>query len=278
LQIHTLWELIRSLLVKPSAVETKFLYARRGTGTYSEKLAERIRAAGGRVEVGARVEAVYAEGGAVTGVRAAGRDYRADRVIWTAPLTVLAELLGEPSGGAPELRYLDIVFYNLVTTSRCGPSFQWCYFGEKPIPFNRVSRPEDFDPDIIPEGRHGLCVEVSAPPGHPAWTEPEAQLPGILRGLVDVGLLRAESDVHGVHIERVTECYPIYTAGYRAPLKALKERLGRYRNVVLAGRTGMYWYNNMDHSIGLAMKIAKDELAGRGAAAEAAPGMDPPLR
>jgi protoporphyrinogen oxidase len=152
---------------------------------------------------------------------------------------------------------LNIVFYNVVTKGRRGPRFQWCYFGEKKVPFNRVTRPEEFDPEIIEPGCGGLTVEVSAPPGRPVWDNPEAEVDGVLRGLVDVGLIADKSDVKSVDIERVVECYPVYVTDYGKQLRALKDSLKRFPNLTPAGRTGLFWYNNMDHSIALAMKLAR---------------------
>lgn len=270
LKINTLWELLRSIFVRPSEVETKFVYARGGTGGYCDKLRVLIERQGGRVLTGRAVTGVEADDGRIRAMTCGDERHEADRFVWTAPITLLADRLGVDLADAPgpPLRYLDIVFFNVVTKSRGGPDFQWCYFGEKGISFNRVSRPEDFDPGIFAQG-HGLCVEVSAPKGRDVWQNPDELLPRIMSDLIRVGLLRSQSDVEAVHIERVPECYPIYEAGYRARLKWMRERLGRFANLTTAGRTGMYWYNNMDHSIGLAMKLARDDLA------SVPPGEDP---
>ena len=38
--------------------------------------------------------------------------------------------------------------------------------------------------------------------------------------------------------------------------------LGAYRNLLLAGRSGRFWYNNMDHSIGQGLTMADKILRG----------------
>jgi hypothetical protein len=47
--------------------------------------------------------------------------------------------------------------------------------------------------------------------------------------------------------------------------QSLRE-LGRFGNVLMAGRTGRFWYNNMDHSIGQGLTMADRILKGQGLA------------
>ncbi|MCB1152045.1 FAD-dependent oxidoreductase [bacterium] len=263
LKINTLSELIKSLFVpKKDRVESVFYYGRGGTGIFAEKLVDHIEKWGGVIRTNTAVDAVETHDGRVTAVCAGKERFACGRLVWTAPMPLLRELMGEapraheiPAGEG--LRYLDIVFYNFVTKNRQGPAFQWCYYGEKHIPFNRVSRPDQFDPDMIADGKGGLCVEVSAPPGTTVWDDPEALVPDIVEHLKIVGLVDGPDDILETHIERVVECYPVYFAGYRKPLKDLRDGLHQFDNLRLAGRTGLYWYNNMDHSIALAQKLGR---------------------
>jgi len=68
--------------------------------------------------------------------------------------------------------------------------------------------------------------------------------------------------VRDVHIERVPNTYPIYTLDYNAQLTKNLRALGRYTNLLLAGRCGRFWYNNMDHSIGQGLTMAEKILQG----------------
>ncbi len=257
LQINTLWELVRSIIVGSGRVETQFTYPKGGIGVFSKKLQEGIEAGGGRVLCGAAVTKLDIEGDSIKAVHAGGKRFEAGRIYWTAPITLLSDLSGEGKAPATALRYLDVVFYNIIAKKRSGPDFQWCYFGEKHIPFTRVSRPDAFDPQMSQGQNGGLCVEVSAPKGHETWNNPEAGRDNIIKSLVDAGLLENASDVLECRIERVPDCYPIYSAGYREDLSKLKKSLSRFENLTLSGRTGLFWYNNMDHSIALALKLAK---------------------
>ena len=115
---------------------------------------------------------------------------------------------------------------------------------------------------MIRSGAGGLCVDISAPKGHDVWDNPAAFKDGVLSGLAKVGLINGPSDVLSIEAERVRQCYPIYFTGYKKPLEDLERSLKRWANLTLAGRTGRYWYNNMDHSIAQAMELARTIASG----------------
>ncbi len=257
LQINTLWELVRSIILGSGRVETQFIYPKGGIGSFSEKLKSSIESGGGQILCDQAVTKMEIEGDAIKALHAGDTRFEAPRIYWTAPITHLSDLCGEGKKPRASLRYLDIVFYNIVAKKRFGPDFQWCYFGEKHIPFTRVSRPDAFDPGMSSGQNSSLCVEVSAPKGQAIWDNPESGRDNIIKHLVKVGLLESASDVRQCHIERVPDCYPIYSTGYRDDLAMLKKALSRFENLTLSGRTGLFWYNNMDHSIALALKLGK---------------------
>jgi protoporphyrinogen oxidase len=253
LQINTLTELIKSVFVRRKGTEIQFRYPAGGIDVFSQKLTARIKAAGGQVHLGAPVTGVKTEAGKITEVTAGNRTYAADRVVWTASPTALLSMAGQPQ---PKLGFLPLVCFNVVTRTRRGPDFQWCYFGAPDLIFSRVSRPEAFDHGMVANGG-GLCVEVTA--HDPAlWEKPETATDRVIAGLIRVGLLRSRDDVVAMHIERVPESYPIYALGYDDQLKESAAALRPLTNLTLAGRTGTFWYNNMDHSIAMGMKLAEE--------------------
>jgi len=84
---------------------------------------------------------------------------------------------------------------------------------------------------------------------------------------VRTGTIDRADQVRQVHIERVPFTYPIYKINYLGELTRNLRELGRFTNLLLAGRCGRFWYNNMDHSIGqgltMADKIRKGQMLHR---------------
>ncbi len=252
-----LWSLLRTTLM-PRPVETMFLYPPHGVGRFSDILAESIRGMGGRIRLGQNVERVERKGRKITAVHAGGERLEADSMVWTAPLTTLNEMLGIKN---VDLEYLSTIFYNFEIGKPPRMDYQWTYFGGDEI-FSRVTSPEAFLPSTVPPGKSGLCIEVTCRQGDERWRNPEAITDAIVNDMVRTNLIAQKSDIERLHIEPVSFTYPIYKLNYLQELQQNLKELGTYANLLLAGRCGRFWYNNMDHSIGQGLTMAEKVLRG----------------
>jgi protoporphyrinogen oxidase len=256
-QSDTLWSLLRNTLM-PKPVHTMFLYPPHGVGRFSDRIVGRLGERGARVRLGAAVTGVEADGGQVRAVRVGEERIACDHLVWTAPMTELTAHLGVP---APDLEYLSTIFYNVEVDAPDKFEYQWIYYGGDEI-FSRVSLPGAFAKTTVPPGRSGLCVEVTCREGDARWQAPERLTDAVIADLVRTGTLDARELVRRVHIERVPFTYPIYKLNYLDELTRTLRALGRWRNLLVAGRTGRFWYNNMDHSIGQGLTMADRILKG----------------
>jgi protoporphyrinogen oxidase len=253
----SLWNLLKTTMM-PKPVETMFLYPPHGVGRFSDKLAESITAAGGRVILGQEVTGVETSGRRVTGVIAGTERIPTDNIVWTGPLTALNALLGVKD---VDLEYLSTIFLNFEIGKPPRLDYQWTYFGGDEI-FSRVTAPEAFLPSTVPAGKSGLCVEVTCRQGDARWHNPESLKQPVIDDLVRTEMIGSAADIERVHIERVPFTYPIYKLNYMAELTRNLRELGQYSNLLLAGRCGRFWYNNMDHSIGQGLTMADKIVRG----------------
>ena len=108
--------------------------------------------------------------------------------------------------------------------------------------------------------------------GDTRWQHGERLTDWVIDDLVSVGLLKNRRNVIDVKLERLPNSYPIYHQSYPGQLDIARSGLSRFSNLHLAGRTGLFWYNNMDHSMENAFQLTKRLLreAGRAEADEAA--------
>jgi protoporphyrinogen oxidase len=253
-----LWSLLKNTLL-PQPVDTTFLYPPKGVGRFSDKLAEGIERMGGRVLVGRPVTGLEPRGNRVTAVQVGHERIAGDGVVWTAPITVANRLLGVEG---VDLEYLSTIFYNVEVDKPIKLAYQWTYYGGDEI-FSRVSAPVVFAATTAPPGKSGLCVELTCREGDERWEHAERYAADIVRDLVATGTIDAASDVQAVHVERVPFTYPIYKLNYFGELTRNLKALAGYRNLLLAGRCGRFWYNNMDHSIGQGLTMADRILRGQ---------------
>ena len=252
-----LWSLLRTTLM-PKPVETMFLYPPHGVGRFSDLLADGIRAMGGDIRLGQTVDKIEHEERRVSALYAGGERLPVQSMVWTAPLTTLNALLGIQD---VDLEYLSTIFYNFEIGKPPRLDYQWTYFGGDEV-FSRVTAPEAFLPSTVPPGKSGLCIEVTCRQGDDRWQNPEKLTDAIVADMVRTQLIGQKSDIERLHIEPVSYTYPIYKLNYLQELQKNLRELGTYANLLLAGRCGRFWYNNMDHSIGQGLTMAEKVLRG----------------
>lgn len=255
-EVGGLWKLMSKTLF-PEKVDTMFVYPKYGAiATYSNNLGEKITGMGGRILTDTRIESFRLDGDRVAAcVDSHGESHEVDHIFWTGKLPTLQRLLELEN---PELEYLSSIFLNFMVDGELDHDYQWIYYGGPDLVFSRASFPTLFSPHTAPEGKHGICVEVACIEGDGVWKNPDWKLGDVRSQMLKVGLLKRPNDVDDVRIEKVKNTYPIYTMGYQDRRSSAQEKMrAKVKNVNLLGRTGNFWYNNMDHSIAQALKMAR---------------------
>jgi protoporphyrinogen oxidase len=257
LKMNSLWTLVWNTLLPGNIPDVKFIYPEGGNGVFTDMLADHLVRMGSEVLTGAEVTEISGTEDTIEAVMVGDRRIEPSLVVWTGTVHSATRLLGLPD---PNLRYLALVCFNLSLTEGHKFEFQWCYHGDPDIIFSRVSIPENFAPSNIPSGKRALCVEVACAEGDAIYENPEGYLDRVLMDLKREGLLRTDSEITAVNIERFPWAYPVYKLGYRRDLEELEAQLAPFTNLVMAGRLGRFWYNNMDHCIEASMKLAEELL------------------
>lgn len=252
-----LWSLLKTTLM-PKPVETMFLYPPTGVGRFSDRLAAGIRQMGGRIILNEAVSGIEVEAHRISAVTVGAERLPCENLVWTGPLTVINRHLEIDGIG---LEYLSTIFYNFEINKPLKREYQWTYYGGDEI-FSRVSAPAAFAATTAPPGKSGLCVEFTCREGDERWRQPERYTDAIVADLVRTQTIDSARDIERVHIEPVPNTYPIYKLNYLGELKRNLHALGRYSNLLLAGRCGRFWYNNMDHSIGQGLTMSEKILRG----------------
>ena len=257
LKMNSLWTLVWNTVLPGKIPDVRFVYPRGGCGVFTDLLADHVLGLGGEIITGAEISRIAVKGDRITSLVVNDRRIDPAMVVWTGTIHGLAGLLDLP---APNLRYLSLVCYNLSLTEGQKFDFQWCYHGDPEILFSRVSIPENFAPGNTPGEKRALCVEVSCAETDDLYRNPEKYLDRVLIDLKREGLLKTDSELMHLNIERFPWAYPIYKLGYRHDLEAFEATVAPYSNLVMAGRLGRFWYNNMDHCIEASLKLAGELL------------------
>jgi protoporphyrinogen oxidase len=243
-------------LSRPLGYNQTFLYPRHGIGELPAALGRNLP----NVRSGERVVAVDAARRCVTVQRGdvPGHDtVHYDAVITTLPLPQFARMLVEAPlpvvDAARRLRSTELYYLDLAVQAPCPRPVHWMYVPEERFPFHRVGCYSNFSAAMAPDGCSSLYAElVQRPP--PPLAE---LLPAVLRGLVEVGMLRSPEDVEFARLRWLPHAYVVYDAEREEARRLLHEHLRRER-ILSAGRYGDWNYSSMQDAL----------LFGRQAAAE----------
>jgi protoporphyrinogen oxidase len=237
--------------------EAKFLYPKGGCGRFVQKLESMINDRGGKIVKDVDNISIAYENNKITSLcysDSTKKSIELDHLIYTAPITQLAQQLNL---GVIDLEYINLIIYNFEINKPLKSRGQWVYFGDNNLNFTRVSFPRNFDKNNVPSGKDSLCVEVTCKNDSMIWSKPYSATERLVCDLGKVKLCQRE-DIDYVHIEKIANAYPVYKLNYPEELENIKIKLNKFSNLTCLGRTGTFWYNNMDESIEIALRFVEE--------------------
>jgi len=258
---NSLFDLIKGVLL-PAKVDTDFIYPKTpGIDNFCFKLKAAIESGGGKVLTGTKVTGLKVTSGVIEEAKLSnGSTVDTGKLVWSGEIHSLARMLGLPQF---PLRYLSMVCYNVAAAGTPANDFQWIYFGDRKITINRTSTPYLFNPANAPAGYHGINVEITCMENDHTWQNPDSMINIVKKDLLQTKLVKRKEDLKEIWPERIRNTYPIYDLKYRTNLAEATRELSKFSNLLLLGRCGTFWYNNMDHSMKMAMDYAQHILTGK---------------
>ncbi len=261
---------------QPRTYASSFHYPRTGgIGRIARTMAAEVERLGGTVRCACPVEAIRLENGRVTSVRAGGESFSADEVISTLPITDFTRFLGEqvpPEArrAAAALTFRAIVFVYLFLDRPSLSDDHWIYLPENRFLSNRLCESRNFSEQNAPPQKTVVCAEVTCAVGDEIWRMGDEELSAKVRqDLLNLGFaaIRPE-EILAVRTIRAPECYPIYDIGYKERVEAVLRFAAAIPNLLPIGRSALFRYNNMDHSVDMGLRAAR-ALLGQGSREEA---------
>ena len=257
----------------------RFLYPKLGPGQLWEHVAELVRAKGGAIHMGWRVDAIHCEGGRVVSIEAVNdagerQTFAGDYFFSTMPMRELVRAIDAP---VPEnvrevsegLQYRDFITVGLLVdrlkVEEPGGGLlkdTWIYVQEPDVLLGRLQIFNNWSPHLVadPEkvwiGLEYFCYETDD-----LWKMTDGELQAFaVAEAAKIGILNAEDVIDG-HVVRMPKTYPAYFGTYDR-FDELRAFTDGFENLFLVGRNGMHKYNNQDHSMLTAMTAVDGILAG----------------
>jgi protoporphyrinogen oxidase len=243
----------------------RFLYPTLGIGRLSDRLKDEIEKSSD-VFTGTSVESINHRGFKVDSIsvrdRVRMRTVPAEEFISSIPVTKLIRMLNPPPPPpvletAAKLRFRDLVIVAIMVDRERITDQTWIYIPEKKIPFGRIHEPTNWSPAMAPPGKSLLVTEFFSFKGDALWSMGDNMIADLAAdNLVRLGFISRREVLDNV-IVRVPKAYPLFEVGYRKHTDELHDYLGRFSNLHITGRNGMFRYHNMDVAIQSGMEAAE---------------------
>ena len=261
----------------------KFLYPKFGPGQMWDQAASRVKAGGGEVLTGWRVDRIeHRDHKRVTAVVATHaktgeqRRFEGDHFFSTMPVKELTRALDPPPPAhvrevADGLLYRDFITVGvlcnrLIIRDRDGEKGairdNWIYIQEPDVLVGRLQIFNNWSPYMVSDaekvwvGLEYFCCE-----GDGLWTRTDAEMDQLARTeMAQLGFVEP-SDVLDTTVIRMPKAYPAYFGTYPR-FSEVSQYTDGFDNLFLVGRNGMHRYNNQDHSMLAAMTAVDNIVAG----------------
>ena len=250
-----------------------FRYPRKGPGMLWDACAAKVRAQGGEIVMGHKLQGLTRNEAtgewtlAAIGSNGEVQSWSAPHVISSAPITeLMAAISPTPISlmQARALRYRDFLTVALIARSSSSFPDNWVYIHDPAVKVGRVQNFRSWSPELVPqEGMTCLGLEYFCFEGDGLWSAPDADLIELAKQEIGhIGLIRAEEVVDAC-VVRQAKAYPVYDDAYRSHVDTIRRDLAlNFPNLHLVGRNGMHKYNNQDHAMMTAMLTVRNILAG----------------
>ncbi|MBI4140278.1 hypothetical protein HY485_00415, partial [Candidatus Woesearchaeota archaeon] len=158
------------------------------------------------------------------------------------------------------LRYRSLIIVYLIIKKTNVMDDQWKFFPEKEFIFTRVAELKNFSTEIAPPDKTVLTAEVGCEFEDRTFKLTDKEIYEKVIVDLEKGNIIKRDDVEDYFSVRINRCYPVYNIGYKEQLATVLNYLDSIENLYVLGRQGLFNYNNTDHSIDMANKLAEHLL------------------
>lgn len=275
ISLLSLWDAIKNTLVRgkdtPRTYVSEFYYPQHGgIGAISREYERQIKKMGGQILLNSRIQRIHQKNNRITDLEFTKDGKRTkrnfDRICSTIPLTTLVELLEKAPEdvykSAEKLAFRSIIFTYIVLDRPMLSKNHWIYLPEKQFFTNRISEIKNFSENNAPKEKTILCGEITCSFDDHIWKKDDEELISLFLGdMIRLGLMTKDSEkMEDTLVYRIEHAYPIYDLDYKRYLDTIKTYLDQIENLYYFGRNALFRYNNMDHSIDMGLKVARNLL------------------
>lgn len=240
-------------------LEGSFYYPASGYGAIVDKLAEEC--GNENIHTNSRITKIEHDGKQIHHIQInMGPRIPVDQVVNTLPLSLFVQILDpEPERGIVELaqalRFRNLILVVLFLDRDRATDNASIYVSDPTIPITRIYEPKNRSETMAPPGRTSLCVEIPCNSGDALWRNDETELVFLVQSqLSKIGMVK-DDEVIGGYVHRMKNAYPILDLKSEDVVSQLIDYAGRFRNLQLTGRNGLFLYTHLHDMLRFGMDV-----------------------
>lgn len=275
----SLLRVLKNALIKPQPGQIKswieeFQYPKYGPGTLYNKVADIIKEKGGQIKLSRKIEKIIHRDGIIKKIitkkeDGQGEELVAEEFISSIPLNIMLKLLSPPPQEeilkiADKMRFRSFFDVCLIINKKDIFPDNWIYIHEPLVSLIRVQNFKNWSPFMtINANKTNIGAEYVCWDTDDLWKMSDEELINLAtKELEEIGLVDSKLVEKGAVIKN-RYAYPVYYLDYKKDLEKIFVYLSQFKNLQTIGRSGLYRYNNMDHSILSGFYAAKNILNGK---------------
>ena len=225
-----------------------------------EKIAESITGLGGEIILNSEAVKISHRAGRIEKITlkqadSATKEISGDNYISSMPLNVLLNRLDPPPPEeikklVAKMRFRAFFDVCLIVNQKEVFPDNWIYVHEPDVALLRAQNFKNWSPYTSPDpDKTNIGAEYVCWEGDELWNKSDEELIKLAtKELEQVGLIKPGVVESGAVI-RNRFAYPVYHLDYKSDMDKIFNYLSQFKNFQTIGRSGLYRYNNMDHSI-----------------------------
>ncbi|HIK00155.1 TPA: FAD-dependent oxidoreductase [archaeon] len=187
-----------------------------------------------------------------------------DKLVSTIALFDLVNIVEgvpeEVKKAASNLRYNSVIGIMLGLDYDNGLDLSWLYFPQNEIPFHRIVFQSNYSPNLAPDGKSSIMVELTYRPGDGVAKMSDEQILNlVIPKLEEVNMIKKDKIVYK-KVCRNKYGYVVYTLGYEKNLKIVMDYFNKL-GIDSLGRFAEFKYINTDACVRGALDLSKKLLS-----------------
>jgi len=192
-----------------------------------------------------------------------------DEIVSTMPISSLIlsmdyDVPEDIKNIAAKLKYRAFLIVCLVFNKPNKLKDNWIYVHEKSVKLGRLQVLNNWSPFMVKNKNYSSYgAEYFCDEGDETWVKPDKELVELaVKELKLCGLVPNDYECIKGNVVRAKNTYPVYDEFYRDNMPKFIEFVKTLPGLQVAGRCGMFKYNNMDHSIYTGLLAARNIILG----------------